>query len=376
MGDAFGVSKDVGNNAGAITEIECSQYDSQASGYVSVYNNATDFTATSHTYANDFAYFKRAYCGTSTTVQTAHCYIVSRNGEAKSKVVVADCAQGLGAKIYFVQAGGAMVAGTQTSLPANYDTYVSFAAQCNQCSGTVPGTWADITSPKGYQQKTDQVRSAKFCNICKLTDAAPVFRCAIGYYGPTNQTSPTGCVSCPSGATTSSNGATTVSSCRCKSGYYGTASAGKACTACPSYATCAGGNGSTFVCGAGYFGVWDTSKPFVGCFACPDNATCTEDNYTCNAGYYADFAVGTTYRYSCTACPESSMNIKTDGTAISGIPVNMPGVSMYSPQANHSMYGITSCYLPAGSVYGFEDIGGIYVFDTNCYFSPEANENE
>ena len=357
------VSADVGNNAGAVTEIECSTYDSQASGYVSVYNNATDFTATSHTYANDFAYFKRAYCGTSTTVQTAHCYIVSRNGVAKSKVVVADCAQGLGAKIYFVQAGGAMVAGTQTSLPESYDTYVSFAAQCNQCSGTVPGTWADITNPKGYQQKTDQVRSAKFCNICKLTDTNPVFRCAIGYYGPTNQSSPTGCVSCPTGST-SSAGATAVSSCSCKSEYYGDASAGKACKSCPPYATCAGGNGSTFVCTSGYFGNWDTSKSYVGCFACPQNATCDSDGYTCNTGYYASAEPGTSNQYSCTGCPGEVFYDPS-----TSLDINVyPGMD-YGPLAKAVAYDKTDCYIPANHYYPYKDTSGQFRWASDCHYS-------
>ncbi len=361
VGDAFGVSKGVGNNAGAITEIECSQYDSQASGYVSVYNNATDFTATSHTYANDFAYFKRAYCGTSTAVQTAHCYIVSREGEAKSKVVVADCAQGLGAKIYFVQAGGAMVAGTQTSLPANYDTYVSFAAQCNQCSGTVPGTWADITSPKGYQQKTDQVRSAKFCNICKLTDAAPVFRCAIGYYGPTNQTSPTGCVSCPSGATTSSDGATTVSSCRCKSGYYGTASAGKACTACPSYATCAGGNGSTFVCNTGYYNTLNAFGSNYGCQPCVENtAVCDNTGIKCKAGYYGTIISGTAVMKSCTVCPPYGIRPGVGETYGSCDDVTSAEGSM----------GIQSCYV-IKDLCSWTDSTGNFTYGYDCYDTTE-----
>ena len=358
----------MGNNAGTITEINCNTYDSQAAGYVSVYTNAPEFTASSHTYANDLAYFKRAYCGTSTSVQTPKCYIVSRNGVAKSKVVVADCAQGMTAKIYFVQSGDAMAAGTQTSLPTTYDTYVSFVAACNQCSGTTTGTWAAIDNPSGYQLRPNYTISSKFCNICQSTQSGGVFRCASGYYGPTNQNSPTGCTKCTNSsaisATSTPGSNTTASSCsfKCANGYYGTATnATTGCTKCPTNATCAGGNGSTFVCNSGYY---NTGTAAYGCQACADVenystgvAVCNNTGIKCKAGYYGTYHNGVPIMKSCTTCPyygEASY-FETFGTC-------------YNVTSDEGSIGVASCYIKAGAC-EWTDESGTFTYSSDCSYT-------
>ncbi len=419
VGDAFGAS-------GAVVNSTYISHSAVTCG--SAYNTELAKTNVSSAYGGanyneDYQTFADKYCGGTPNVSGSPvCYkVFHKNQNAYKMVVIADCINAGGSNEYveFMNSDFVIKYGTtNTQTSSGVGWRATFKAKCGVvtcASGQSPGTWGAANS---YGIQTAAVyNNTRDCNLCKQTQVGTTRRCAANWYGtPSSDTSgctkcvaasithitgtspagsttqsqctykcaagyygtatsnPTSCVSCPSGATTSSAGATTVSSCRCKSGYYGTASAGKACTACPAYATCAGGNGSTFVCASGFVGNWDTSKSFVGCFMCPTNATCTEDNYTCAAGYYADYAVGTSTTYSCTACPKSSMDIKTDGTPISGIPVNEPGVSQYSPQANHSMYGETSCYLPAGTVYGFNDTGGIYVFGTNCYYDPDEDE--
>ena len=366
IGNASAVSTGVGSGAGAITKIDCSAYDSQSSGYVSVYNDEVG----TNTYANDLAYFKQAYCGTSTNVQTPQCYIISRSGVAKSKVVVADCAQGMTAKIYFVQSGGEMINGTLTSLPSTYDTYVSFVAACDQCTGSTTGSWTTTGAPTGYQMQTTTTKSSSFCNICETTSSSK-FRCASGYYGPTNQQSPTGCTACTTtagySATSTPGSNTNPSNCsyKCTSGYYGTATGPKTgCSKCVSNATCAGGNNSTFVCNDGYFA--SKTGTYVGCFACPQNATCTTDNYTCNLGYYPSAAPGTNYIYSCTACPGEYFHVNVTGGVVNS---SVYAGNTYGPRATAVSYDITDCYIPANHYYGYKDDSGSFFWSENCHYS-------
>jgi len=98
-----------------------------------------------------------------------------------------------------------------------------------------------------------------------------------------------------------------VTSYKCASGYYGTAtSATSGCTKCPANATCAGGNGSTF---------------------------------SCAKGYYKDGTV-------CARCPSSG--------------------GIYGTTASTGATSITSCYLPSGTT--FSDSTGSGTYTSDCYY--------
>lgn len=361
---AMGVTVYDDGNSGitTITEIACSTYDSLASGYVSVYNSEVG----TNTLANDWAYFKEAYCGNLTSVQTQKCYKVDRSGGAKSKVVLADCAQGMTAKIYFIANGGAMSSGTTSTAPSagSVEAYISFVAACDQCSGTTTGAWTATGAPTGYQIKTTTTTSSDFCNICK-TSTSSIFRCASGYYGSTTQASPTGCTKCTTATAivgTSTPGSnTSASSCsfKCASGYYGTATSATAgCTACPSYATCAGGNGSTFSCSSGYF----SPGTAYGCAKCPENTQeCGGTGFVCKAGYYSA-KQSTPFMNTCKQCPSYVYNATQ---------TNLSGGGEYTVYGTTAAgaTSITECYMPADSYYGIADDTGFWVWNSDCYYT-------
>ncbi|MBQ8294558.1 MAG: hypothetical protein IJX89_04190 [Alphaproteobacteria bacterium] len=356
MGVTFYDDGDSGKTV--VTKIDCSTYNSLASGYVSGYNSEVG----TNTLANDWAYFKEAYCGTLTSVQTQTCYKWDFGGVAKGKIVVADCVAGSQAKIYFPINGGTISDGTDTSVADGVPAYISFAATCDQCSGTTTGAWT--TAGDGYQVKTTTTTSSDFCNICKTTTSS-TFRCASGYYGSTTQDSPTGCTKCTTAtsvAGTSTPGSnTSASSCsfKCASGYYGTATSATAgCKACPQYATCAGGNGSTFSCNSGYF----SPGTAYGCVSCPDNANeCSGTGFVCTAGYYAATS-GAPFMNVCNLCP---------GYVFNATQTNLGGGGSYTVSGTTAVgaTSITECYMPADGYYGTADDTGFWLWNSDCYYA-------
>ena len=136
-GNAWGVAIVKGTGGDEVfTKLDnCSEYDRLSSSYVSVYRNAAGFTASSHTYANDFEYFKQAYCGqekiNNNQIQAAECYKIDYQGTPKGKVVVADCApsSSYAAKMYFYMEGGTISTGVNTTKPTTYNAALEFTQQ-------------------------------------------------------------------------------------------------------------------------------------------------------------------------------------------------------------------------------------------------------
>ena len=418
-GNAWGVSILVGSGGAEVfTKLEnCSEYDRLSSSYVSVYRNAAGFTASSHTYANDFEYFKQAYCGqekiNNNQIQAAECYKIDYNGTPKGKVVVADCApsSSYAAKMYFYMAGGTISTGVNTTKPTTYNAALEFVAQCGTCSGSDNiGNWT-ASGTTGYQQRTRASYGAIMCNICGYGKPEYEYRCANNWFG-TSTDGKTGCSQCPTGTnvnvsstagqntnptnckytckantygaptygnttctacptgtnvipTGPANGqtGTTVASCtyKCASGYYGTATnATTGCTKCPENATCAGENGSTFVCNSGYYNAGAT---YGECYACADVknystgvAVCDNTGIKCKAGYYGTrTGPGAPILESCTRCPHYGQGyMETLGTC-------------YNVTSEEGSIGIESCYIKAGACQWTDDIG-TFVFDENCEY--------
>ena len=174
IGNALAVNVYEDGNSGSIfiTEIPCSQYDSNSySEYLSVYRD----DGTDGTLAGDWAYFKQTYCGTLTSIQADRCFIIDRDDEPLSKVVVADCAVGMPNKIYFIADGGAMQNGTVSTEPTMVEAYISFTAACDQCTGSTTGSWTTTGAPTGYQVMSTTKKSPIMCNHCKTTTSS-VFR--------------------------------------------------------------------------------------------------------------------------------------------------------------------------------------------------------
>ena len=362
-------------------------------------------------YADDLAYFANMYCGGSSNLSGSPvCYKVYHKSMQTYKLIVfADCGNSTGAKEYIelTNSGFTVTLGkTNTQSTSGVGWRATFGAKCGvvSCSSGTRTQWGTANSV-GIQTGTI-FTGTRDCNLCQEQQTGTDYRCAANWYGnPSNATSgctrcvdanatniiatspagsttqskctykcaagyygnatyiPSSCVSCPTGST-SPAGATAVSSCSCKSKYYGDASAGKACKSCPPYATCNGGNGSTFECPSGYFGNWDTSKSYVGCFACPQYATCDSDGYTCNAGYYASAEPGTNHTYSCTGCPgEVFYNPSTSSD------INVyPGMD-YGPLAKAVAYDKTDCYIPANHYYPYKDTSGQFRWASDCHYS-------
>ena len=369
-GNAWGVTILKGTGGAEVfTKLDnCSEYDRLSSSYVSVYRNAAGFTASSHTYANDFEYFKQAYCGqekiNNNQIQAAECYKIDYNGTPKGKVVVADCApsSSYAAKMYFYMAGGTISTGVNTTKPETYNAALEFVAQCKECPDTENNNSAPrwIPNGAGYEKEVRNITAPLFCNICTTEPKETgEYRCASNWYGTTNNGT-SGCAKCPTGtnvnvsSTAGKNTQSTDCKYECNQGYFGTATnATDGCTLCPKHATCAGGNGSTYVCSKGYY---NTKHPSYACQACVDVenyqnlAVCDNTGIKCKAGHYAIYHTAAPIMKSCEKCPtpvfsSSAPECKTASSAEGSI-------------------GINSCYLKPGCTY--EDETGFFTYEDEC----------
>ena len=361
IGNAHAVTISAGTGAYRFTAFDCSNYASMGATNGSAYYGKPQHTnTTTPNYSNDLTWFKLAYCNNANaSVTNIRCaaYQTTQNATTTTYyvLVVADC-PGIQSKVYIHgSSSSSITVGSATSAPSSGLSYISFSAGCSNPS--CYGSWT-TSSYTGYQQRP--VYSA-LCNICTTTTTGnPQFRCASGYYGPTTQSSPTGCTKCTTttgySATSTPGSNTTVSNCTfsCASGYYGTATgASSGCTACVENATCNGGNNSTFTCNSGY---GYTGIIRYGCQPCPANtATCNSTGMQCKAGYYA-VKNGTPFFNTCTQCPPYGTAVPSDGWGTCGTVSSAIGST-----------SVNDCFMPKGVCTWTDANGNKFKTVQDCY---------
>ncbi len=172
---------------------------------------------------------------------------------------------------------------------------------CPSGSSQCPGAVADLTCTKSECNCLDSIGEVSLAGWVKKTDATFTIQCSddgATYSCKCNKSSAYVCGDGYWGTCTDANDSTTCS-----------------CTACPDNSSCVAGENESLMCATGYYPVSkQNSLAFpvtwtYSCNACPDNATCSDNNVTCDDGYYRKVNTDSSTReviYSCIVCPDNA----------------------------------------------------------------------